>query len=422
MLETSSEKILDLFESLKEKDLSLFQSQAWDALQKKGLPEKKEEAFQYVSLRKLYERLLSPKESTLSHVDIDSLVLPESKDSYLVFENGEFNPLLSKIPSSLVVLSLGDALKSSYGSFLKRRLQVLIEQENDPWALLNAALCKEGAFIYVPPKVCLSAPLQVIHVQTSSSISYMGPRLHLFLGAQAEMKMVTTFASETFYNDFLDVSLEEKAIFSHVFSTTIHCSVWGFSAFRASLKKESHLTSNFVTFGSPGFRRDYFVSLLGERAEADLKGLSAIGSSLESHVHIHMDHAAPSCRSHQFFKNVLGSHGRSSFTGKIYVKQIAQKTEAYQMNQNLLLSDDATVNTKPNLEIFADDVKASHGATVSQIDEEQVFYLRTRGVTSSEAKSLLTIGFCQEILDSIPVESLRNELSTSCKQFLLAQG
>jgi Fe-S cluster assembly protein SufD len=187
------------------------------------------------------------------------------------------------------------------------------------------------------------------------------------------------------------------------------------------LKKESKLHSYFATFGSPGFRRDYSVALLGERSEAHLKGLTALGGKAESHIHVHMDHIAPLCQSRQFFKNVLIEKGRSSFTGKIYVRRPAQKTEAYQLNKNLLLSDLATANTKPNLEIFADDVKASHGATVAQLDEDQLFYLRTRGIPCSEAKGLLTMGFCQEILEDIPVPSLRNTLSLWCRSFLLEQ-
>ena len=224
------------------------------------------------------------------------------------------------------------------------------------------------------------------------------------------------------HNDFLDVFLEEKASFSHVFSNENPCSSWGFSSFRATLKKESRLNSSFITFGSPGFRRDYFISLVGEGSEAHLKGLTVLGDRAQSHVNIHMDHSAPSCLSRQLFKNVLAAQSISSFTGKIYVSRAAQKTEAYQLNKNLLLSDQATANTKPNLEIFADDVKASHGATVSQLDEEQIFYLRTRGVSLPTARSLLTIGFCQEILDMVEIASLRLKLSELCRQFLLSQG
>jgi Fe-S cluster assembly protein SufD len=422
-------EVLDLFACLlKSSESADWKTRAWKKLQEIGLPEKKEEAFQYVSLRKLYESLLaekSPSEKAIEY-DLASLVLPESQNSYIIFKDGSFCPELSKLPSSIIVLPLDEALKSSYSTFLKHRMNLLIEQEKDPWALLNSALCKRGLFIYVPAKIKLKGTIQVLHLQTDSSGIYTGSRVHLFLGAHAQVEMVSSFHlapnSKTLFNDYLDVSLEERVSFSHVLSNENQSSCWGFSAFRASLKKESKLSSYAITFGSPGFRRDYFVSLLGERAEADLKGLTAIGDHAEGHIHIHMEHAAPNCRSHQFFKNVLAAQSRSSFTGKIYVKRIAQKTEAYQLNQNLLLSDFATANTKPNLEIFADDVKASHGATVSQLDEEQIFYLRTRGVPLAQAKSLLTAAFCREVLDGIKATSLRHKLSEVCQQFLLNQG
>ena len=425
---------LDLFRSLNiSKNLAFqkpaFQKQAWELFEEKGLPQKNQEAFQYLSLRKFYDSLLVPVEKSSQSVceDFSSLLLPESQDSYLILRDGAFCPKLSKLPSSLIVLPLEEALeKSSYSAFLRRHMDLLIRQEKDPLSLLNAALCQGGVFIYVPPKMHLVAPIQVIHIQSDLSSRYVGPRIHLFLGAHSKVQMVSSFqtqeSSRALYNDFLDVSLEEHASFSHVFSTEKKSSAWGFSSFRATLKKDSHLSSCFVTLDSSGFRRDYAVYLLGERAEADLKGLTVLNSSLESHVHVLMEHSAPFCKSHQFFKNVLAGQSRSSFTGKIYVKRAAQKTEAYQLNQNLLLSDQAIANTKPNLEIFADDVKASHGATVSQIDEDQVFYLRTRGVPLLTAKSLLTMGFCQEVLDSIAFSSLRNSLSSLCRQFLLKQG
>ncbi len=425
--------VLDLFASLLESrevsEWTPFQTQAWKLLEKVGLPQRKEEAFQYVSLRKLYESILLQDKKAIHKVplpELSALLMPETQSSYLVFIDGLFSPELSMIPPSLVVLPLEEALKSSYGSFLKHRMNLLIEKEKDPWALLNAALCQKGAFIYVPSKTQLETPIQILNIQTEASLLYEGPRIHLFLGAHAKAKIVSSFhfleGSQTLHNDFLDVSLEESAFLSHVFSHENPCSSWGFSSFRATLKKSSRLTSSFITFGSPGFRRDYFISLQGEGSEADLKGLTALADHAQSHINIHMDHTTPSCRSRQFFKNVLAAHSLASFTGKIYVKREAQKTEAYQLNQNLLLSDQATVNTKPNLEIFADDVKASHGATVSQLDEEQIFYLRTRGVSLLEAKSLLTIGFCQEILDAIEIPSLRLKLSELCRQFLLSQG
>lgn len=419
-----------LFAKNEQTNFSPFKEMAWNRLQKIGFPTKSSEAFQYVSLRKLNESLESLElisQPSFSAIDIDSFILEESRESVIVLKDGVFSPELSSIPSCLIVYSLEEALKSPYGSFLKHRIQLLIQEEEDPFALLNASLSQGGVFIYVPSKTVLKMPLQILHVQTQKNRPYLGSRVHCFLGSQANIQIVSSFkhifdeCSSTLCNDFFDVSLEEQATVSHTLCTEGDYKFWGFSSFRASLKKESSLHSFFATLGSFGFRRDYFVSLLGERSTVHLNGLTALRSSFESHVHVKVDHRAPYCTSHQFFKNVLGERSRSSFTGKIHVKRAAQKTEAYQLNQNLLLSDFATANTKPSLEIFADDVKASHGATVSQIDEEQLFYLKTRGISSLEAKSLLLIGFCAEVLDKIPVPSLREKMVFLCRFFFSDQ-
>ncbi len=391
--------------------------QALDRLKVIGLPTQKHEAFQYVPLRKGYEVLTASKESQDS-----SFSFEKKEGPLLVFQDGVFCPELSHIPDSFIVLSLQDALKSSYGSFLKHRLQMLTTQEQDPFALLNLALTHKGLFIYAPPSTHLTSPLEIVHVQKNPEQVYAGSRIHFFVGANAEVQVISsligTLQTQTLYSDLLDVSLEEGASFSQVTYTEETKPSSRFSFLRASLKKDSRLNSFLSTFGSSLFRSDYRVSLLGEGSSAELNGLSLLKDS-QSHIHVHMEHSAPSCLSHQFFKNVLAApQSRSSFTGKIHVKRPAQKTVAYQLNQNLLLSEGSIANTKPNLEIFADDVKASHGATISQIDEDQVFYLKTRGVSPEEAKSLLTVGFCQAILDKIPFETIRAKLRLQVIEFL----
>jgi Fe-S cluster assembly protein SufD len=150
--------------------------------------------------------------------------------------------------------------------------------------------------------------------------------------------------------------------------------------------------------------------LLGQQANAELFGLSFLEQGRHSHVHVHMDHSAQGAQSYQKFKNVLLDRSRASFTGKIHVRRPAQKTQAYQLTQSLLLSPQVMTFAKPNLEIFADDVKASHGATIAQLDEEQMLYLQTRGISKEIAKDLLTQGFCQEMLESISIPSIRKQL------------
>ncbi|MES2122471.1 MAG: SufD family Fe-S cluster assembly protein, partial [Chlamydiota bacterium] len=170
----------------------------------------------------------------------------------------------------------------------------------------------------------------------------------------------------------------------------------------ATLKKDARLQSFTLTSGAKSVRHSYGVQLNGENAEAELKGLSMLSGNRTSHAHVKMVHAAERTRSMQKFKTVLSDASQSSFEGKILVHAIAQKTEAYQLNNSLILSPGAVANCKPNLEIFADDVKASHGATISQIDPQQLFYLTTRGIDEKTARELLVQGFCREMTDQLP--------------------
>ena len=173
-------------------------------------------------------------------------------------------------------------------------------------------------------------------------------------------------------------------------------------------EKECQFRSVSLTHGSKVHRTSYALSLKGENSEVDLKGLWDLEGAKRAHTHVTIRHESPHARSMQLFKGLLKGSSQSSFEGKILVDPIAQKTQAYQLNHNLLLSDGCIANSKPNLEIFADDVKASHGATVSQLKPDQLFYLKSRGLGEQKAKELLVQGFCQEITDQIRVHYIKN--------------
>ncbi len=165
-----------------------------------------------------------------------------------------------------------------------------------------------------------------------------------------------------------------------------------------------------VTTGAETVRQDYHATLSGEAADATLQGIWMLKDRREAHTHVVMHHEAPHCRSMQLFKGVLDERSKSSFEGKIYVQKEAQKTEAYQLNKHLLLGERVIANSKPNLEIFADDVKASHGATMTQVDESELFYLKARGISEKAAKALLIHGFCQEMIEKIPQSFVRKKM------------
>ncbi|MDP1879945.1 MAG: Fe-S cluster assembly protein SufD [Parachlamydiaceae bacterium] len=406
---------------------SKMRQRAWDHFITLGLPSKKMEAYRYIKLKQLFSQFYQG--SRLPEVDsqeIASYILPESKRSFLVFVNGHYVPSLSNreaIPSNVVISTFQEA-SQTYGTFLNNQWTRSLKEEQDSFAALNGAIHQNGLFLYVPPKCIVDVPVQIIHLTLGNNPwQMMTPRLQISVGAQSEINFVMSQKDKGgqgyFVNHVTEISLEEAA---RVHFTQIFCDLhpegWYFDAFRANLKRDSHLKTVCVTEGSATVRTDYRISLIGENAEALLNGVCMLADKREAHSHIFMDHQAPNCRSYQLFKGVLNDFARSSFEGKIMVRQIAQKTEAFQLNNHLILNDHAHADSKPNLEIFADDVKASHGATVGQLNADQLFYMKTRGFSDHEARNLLIYGFCEEVIEQIPVDSLKDEISLKAKNIL----
>jgi Fe-S cluster assembly protein SufD len=220
----------------------------------------------------------------------------------------------------------------------------------------------------------------------------------------------------SFYTSYCDVALEEGARCSYSALLEGAKQGWHFDYLRATLKRSSTFKGVSWTSGGKTMRQDMHLMLAGENAEVDLRGGWLLEEKHQAHTHVRIDHQFPHCRSLQRFKGVVKGNSRSSFAGKICVAKEAQKTEAYQVNHNLVLDKGAIAYSMPNLEIFADDVKASHGSTVSQIDPTQLFYMQTRGIDECTAKKWLTMGFCQEIINQISIEGVR------CQAQQIVQG
>jgi Fe-S cluster assembly protein SufD len=408
--------------------LQKIRAKAWDHFLELGLPSRREEVYRYIKLRQLFSQSYFLSEpTTIQPEAIASHIYPESRQSVLVFVNGHYRPSLSHVqalPKRVVISTLKDATRA-FGAFLNNQWAKGMKEESDPFAAVNAALHRDGLFVYIPPKTVVETPIQILNIVDAKEIAMMIlPRVHLFVGTLSQLTLVTTSAflsgEKFFINHVADMVLEEDA---HVHYTQVAChessEAWHFDSTRATLKRNSSLKTVSVTDGSQTVRHDYRVVLTGENAEALLNGMWMLNEKREAHTHVLMDHQAPYCRSMQLFKGVLDDLSRSSFEGKILVRQPAQKTDAFQLNNNLLLSDRANADSKPNLEIFADDVKASHGATVGQLDKEQIFYLKTRGFSEVEAKNLLVYGYCKEVIDMIPIPSLFKMLSQQVQSYVI---
>lgn len=409
--------------------LQKMRAKAWDRYCEIGLPTRKTEPYQYVPLRRLYNRNCVLTESVDCKLEeFESFVLPECKESFLVFVNGEYAPALSclkGVSSRAVILTLGEAMRT-YGTFLNNQFAKSIKDEVDAFVAINAALHQHGAFIYLPPKTVLTSPIHVINIVKTAGETLLNPRLHVFVGSQSQIEIVTDVCvlkgDRYVLNGAMEFAIEDDAHVK-VFQRSCEQPVdsWHLESLRGMLKRDSTLKTVSVTDGSDATRFDYRVALTGENAEALLNGVWMLAGKRESHAHVLMDHQAPYCRSMQLYKGVLTDVSKSSFEGKILVQQAAQKTEAFQLNNNLLLSEGAMADSKPNLEIFADDVKASHGATVGQLDKDELFYLKTRGFSDKEAKSLLVSGYCKEVIYKITVPSLVDQLVAYAETVLLKE-
>lgn len=407
--------------------LQKIRAKAWEHFLGLGLPTNQDEVYRYVRLKSFFANAYEPSQLVeIAASDLEAHILPECRESVIVFINGQFSAKHSKlaaIPTRVVCDTLANGMKT-YGNFLNNQLAKSLKEETDPFVTANMAIHRDGLFLYVPPKTVVGAPVQLLNVIAAGDIPMLvTPRAQIFVGMQSEVSLVSTQAvlsgDQYAFNMAAEISVEEDA---HVRYTQDACgiqgNIWHFDALRATLKRDSTFKTVNVTTGAATTRFDYRAVLLGSNAEAVLNGVWMLDHKNEAHVHVLVDHQAPNCRSMQLFKGALSDLSRSSFEGKILVRQAAQKTEAFQLNNNLLLSDRAIADSKPNLEIFADDVKASHGATVGQLDKEQIFYMKTRGFSDASAKNLLVFGFCQEVIDLISIPSLHDRLRLTAQGYL----
>lgn len=358
----------------------MHRQKAWERFEALGLPTKKQPSYNFVPLSQLYNE---PFEITsVPHA-------LEKQENTLVFLNGRFESSLSSPPKEIHL--------EAFASFLSNRFSKLLKEEKDPFAALNFALSTDSAFLYIPPQTKIEKPVRILHFFNEPLVF---PRLHLFVGTGSTLSLVfESFGGDRFLNNQIhDLTLEENAQVTYTNTTKAH-SGFGFHALRAHLKKGSKLTTFSLNEGGKCQREDYKITLAGVGSSAYLYGLTELHDSLQAHTHVFMEHSAPHCTSSQLFKTVLHDASKSSFEGKIYVHAEAQKTDAFQLSRHLLLSPHAVAHTKPNLEILADDVKASHGATVGHLDKEALFYLKSRGIQEEEAKKMLIQAFSKEILD-----------------------
>jgi Fe-S cluster assembly protein SufD len=281
--------------------------------------------------------------------------------------------------------------------------------DRNPFVALNTAFIGEVAVLEVPRNAVIKQPIEITHAGTDGTTAQ--PRTLILVGANAQCTIVETYqgTGSYFTNAVTEIIAGESAVVDHYKVQQESTAAWHVATLQASIGRSAVFTSHSISLGGALVRNDA-NAVLCTGAEGTLNGLYIVNGAQHVDNHTIIDHAQPHAVSHELYKGILDGKSHAVFNGKIFVRKDAQKTDSKQTNKNLVLSDDAVVDTKPELQILADDVRCTHGATIGQLDSEALFYLQSRGIGRSDAKSLLTFAFAQDIVDRIKVQSLRDSL------------
>ena len=344
-----------------------------------------------------------------------AFVFDESKHSVLVFTNGEFDKNSSNLNAvkDATILSFSEAARDEkYGAIFKAKLASLVDSEKNGFTALNTGFIGEGAFIFLPKNAKIDAPLQLLFLTEEGKVSF--PRVLIVADAFAEATVIETYVrrdeAKYFTNAVVEISVADEAKIKHYRVQRESHRAFHVSNTAAEIARGSVYDTTAINLGARLSRHDVTLKFSAEGGEAFVDGLFFLGEDQHHDTHSVIAHNVPNCTSHQTYKGILNDKSRGVFNGKVFVAVGASGTDGYQSNKNLLLSNDARIDTKPQLEIFNDDVKCSHGATVGQLEEEELFYLLSRGLNDSMARNLLTYGFAEEIVNKIEIESIKKQL------------
>ncbi|MFB3854885.1 MAG: Fe-S cluster assembly protein SufD [Vicinamibacterales bacterium] len=343
----------------------------------------------------------------------------------LVFVNGRYVPGLSRLGEpgrELTVRSLAEVLAGN-GNHLSTHLGRIAPYEDNAFRALNTAFLADGALVTIPRGLEAGAPIHILFYSDTGAggplVSH--PRVLIVAEEGSRAQVVETYAGEAghsyFTNSVTEIAVGAGASIDYYRLERESLSAFHVSTVQARIARGATFSSHSVTLGGRLVRNDLNVSLEGEGVDCTLNGVYIASGTQLIDNHTVLDHAQPNCGSHQVYKGILDGRSKGVFNGKIFVRPDAQKTDAKQTNKVLLLSDEAQIDTKPQLEIFADDVKCTHGATVGQIDEEAMFYLRSRGIPREAARSLLIYAFASDVISRMALPQLRGRLDS----LLLAQ-
>lgn len=403
--------------------LDPFRARNFERFEAAGWPTTKVEEFKYLSLRDLAETPFLPAYgATVTRADIVAKPLGDLDAITVAFVNGQHAPELSTVqvlPRGAFAGSLEEAFEHGLSATDHLGKTATLEGKlgsfnDERFVYLNSAYLSEGALVFVPKGVVIESPIHLITISRADHGSFAAfPRTLIVLEQGAQAKVVESYIGldgTYLTNAVTEVVLGPDAILEHTIYQQETENAFHIKTVAVDQQESSVYTSNNINFGGRLVRNDLNVFVDGEHCETWLNGANVGTGEQVVDNHTRIDHMKPNCNSFEVYKSILRDKSTGVFNGKIFVYQDAQKTDAKQTNQGILLSPTATFDTKPQLEIFADDVKCTHGATVGQLREDAMFYLRQRGIPRQEAQALLVYAFAAEVLEKITIAAVREAL------------
>jgi Fe-S cluster assembly protein SufD len=397
---------------------------AMDRFAEVGFPSNKLEEWRFTNVAPLAKIPFKPAPVIeLRPDDVAAFTFGHDAAAELVFVNGHFAPNLSvtrDLPRGAKVISLAAAIENE-PELLENHLTRYAQVNGNPFVALNTGFIRDGALVYLPKNTAIDKPIHLMFVSKPGAEPFVAhPRVLFVAEDNVEATLVKSFVSTRtgvfFDNAVAELIVGDDCRIDHNKLQQDSADGFHVSSTNVKLGRASRFISHSATIGGKLTRNDVHVLLAGEGADATLNGLVIIGGDQHCDNHTLLEHLAPNCPSYELYKHVLSDRATGVFKGKIYVHPEAQKTDSKQSSKSLLLSDDAQMNSQPALEIYADDVKCTHGSTTGPVDEEMVFYLRSRGVSLEAARHLLTYAFAADVTRRIKVEQVRRRIENIMAQ------
>jgi Fe-S cluster assembly protein SufD len=409
--------------------LAPLRKQAFERFQAVGYPSTRLEDWKYFNLAPLrktrFQHVPERKRVALRRETLAGFEVHCLTGAQLVFVDGYFEPTLSTtrtLPEGIELGDLATAIQAKR-DVLEKHLGKHATMDTNPFVALNTAMLHDGAFVHVARGVQVQDPIHLLFVSTGATGATVShPRTTIVLEEGASLNLVEDYVSTTdatyFTNPVTEIALEASAVLDYYKLERESKNAYHIAATQVRQSRDSSFESTSISFGGLSVRNDVCVTLDAPGASCSLNGLNVIGDHQLVDDHTVILHRQPHCTSQELYKSILDGHAEGVFNGAILVAQDAQKTSSRQTNRNLVLSQHALMNTKPQLEIHADDVKCSHGATVGELDEESLFYLRTRGIDRDTSRRILTYAFANDVLARIRQEPLRKTVESALFSFI----